>query len=149
MNAEQLQQYIDKEKCKRRRLDLLEELIFMVENIGEQSSDQLQDICQRLRKMLSPSIVIGPDSYFFEFYVQGKKFCVVTPKQIYYIRKNKELLKFMETASLIFTILYRNISVDQSFVLEDIPDPYGLIRHEDRLLEFFAILMGMNFVGKY
>ena len=149
MNAEELRQYINEEKRKYQRLDLLEELIYMSENVDEQTSDDLVNVYQKLRKELSPSIIIGPDSSFFEFYIQGKKFCVATPKQIYYNRKNKEMLKFIEEATWYFVNLYNNIDGQQPFGVKLIPDPRGLIRTTDYLLDFLALLAGTEFVSEY
>lgn len=158
MSPEELKDFYNEERHrsnKKIKTDFLEEAIQLSVNAGFKD-DLISDLISlrdRLMKYLRPTITIGPDRSFFYFHVQGKKVCIVTPNQISYNRKDRELLQFLETLAInmypevAYQAVYRDIvQGEDALKLKKMSDPKGLIHNTDFLPKFLAFLMGFEFV---
>ena len=154
MSGQELFEYYSSSQ-KRFKPDFLEEAVNLSNNIGNNLKDnlknndsfeELMNLRQRLVAFLNPFINAGPDKSSFNFTVQSKVICVVSPYHIWYDRTDKDLLEFLESLAL---IIYPEViceKISRGKFLNSISDPYQLIRPADFLPKFLAFLTGFEFV---
>jgi ribosome biogenesis GTPase A len=108
--------------------------------------ESLESLRQKLLTHYQPSILSGPNGSFFYFYIQGKKFCILTPNNIYFNRRDKEMIMSLEKLAekLNSKVAYYRLLTGK---YNKYPDPLNLVQPTDRVIHFLAFLLGIEFIS--